>query len=151
MKKSTLALAVTLAAIANQATAAGFIEDSKASIGLRNFYYDLNTKNTGNNNGEAQEWGQGFIFNYSSGFTQGTVGFGLDAIGLLGVKLDSGGTASKAGRDRTPGQLFPLDSDGSAVDDYSKAGVTAKVRLSKTEARLGTLPVAPREPQGVGE
>src|SRR5690606_39435294 len=66
MKKSTLALAVTLAAIANQATAAGFIEDSKASIGLRNFYYDLNTKNTGNNNGEAQEWGQGFIFNYRS-------------------------------------------------------------------------------------
>lgn len=139
MKKSTLALAVTLAAIANQATAAGFIEDSKASIGLRNFYIDRDTKNTGNNNGEVSEWGQGFIFNYASGFTQGTVGVGVDVIGLLGVKLDSGGTDSKAGRDRTPGQLFPLDSDGSAVDDYSKAGVTAKVRLSKTEARIGTL------------
>ena len=139
MNKSNLALAVALAALATEATAAGFIEDGKASIGLRNFYYDLNTKNTSNNNGEAQEWGQGFIFNYSSGFTQGAVGFGLDAIGLLGVRLDSGGTASKAGRDRTPGQLFPLDSDGSAVDEYSKAGVTAKVRLSKTEARLGTL------------
>jgi len=139
MNKSNLALAVALAALATEATAAGFIEDGKASIGLRNFYYDLNTKNTSSNNGEAQEWGQGFIFNYSSGFTQGAVGFGLDAIGLLGVRLDSGGTASKAGRDRTPGQLFPLDSDGSAVDEYSKAGVTAKVRLSKTEARLGTL------------
>jgi hypothetical protein len=139
MNKSTLALAVSLAALASEASAAGFIDDSKASIGLRNFYYDLNTKNTANNNGEAQEWGQGFIFNYSSGFTEGTVGFGLDAIGLLGVKLDSGGRAGKAGRDRTPGQLFPLDSDGSAVDDYSKAGVTAKLRLSKTEARIGTL------------
>nr|WP_288500818.1 OprD family porin [uncultured Pseudomonas sp.] len=142
MNKSTLALAVALAALATEASAAGFIEDSKASIGLRNFYYDLNTKNTANNNGEAQEWGQGFIFNYASGFTQGTVGFGIDAIGLLGVKLDAGGrnlTPAKAGQDRTPGQLFPLDSDGSAVDDYSKAGVTAKLRLSKTEARIGTL------------
>ena len=139
MNKSTLALAVSLAALASEASAAGFIEDSKASIGLRNFYYDLNTKNTANNNGEAREWGQGFIFNYASGFTQGTVGFGVDAIGLLGVKLDSGGRAGKAGRDRTPGQLFPLDSNGSAVDDYSKAGVTAKLRVSKTEARIGTL------------
>jgi hypothetical protein len=139
MNKSTLALAVALGVIAQQASAAGFIEDSKATLGLRNFYYDLNTKNTANNNGEANEWGQGFIFNYNSGFTEGTVGFGLDAIGLLGVKLDSGGTVNKAGRERTPGQLFPLDSDGSAVDDYSKAGVTAKVHVSKTEGRLGAL------------
>ncbi|MGE8504145.1 MAG: OprD family porin [Pseudomonas sp.] len=138
MKKSTLALAVTLAAIANQATAAGFIEDSTASIGLRNFYIDRDTKNTTNNNGESREWGQGFIFNYASGFTQGTVGVGVDVIGLLGVKLDSGGYDTKDGRDRTPGQLFPLD-NGRAADDYSKAGVTAKLRLSKTEARIGTL------------
>lgn len=139
MNTSSLALAVALGVIAQQASAAGFIEDSKATLGLRNFYYDLNTKNTANNNGEASEWGQGFIFNYTSGFTNGTVGFGLDAVGLLGIKLDSGGYNGKAGRERTPGQLFPLDSDGSAVDDYSKAGVTAKVRISKTEARLGTL------------
>ncbi|EAA3799522.1 outer membrane porin, OprD family, partial [Salmonella enterica subsp. enterica] len=82
MNKSSLALAVALGVIAQQASAAGFIEDSKATLGLRNFYYDLNTKNTANNNGEASEWGQGFIFNYTSGFTEGTVGFGLDAVGL---------------------------------------------------------------------
>lgn len=57
MNKSNLALAVSLVALATEATAAGFIEDSKASIGLRNFYYDLNTRNTDNNNGEAREWG----------------------------------------------------------------------------------------------
>ena len=87
MNKSTLALAVAVGVVAQQAGAAGFIEDSKASLGLRNFYYDLNTKNTANNNGEAQEWGQGFIFNYSSGFTQGTVGFGADAFAYGGIKL----------------------------------------------------------------
>ncbi len=139
MNRSTLALAIAFGILAQQASAAGFIEDSKATLGLRNLYFDRDAKNTPNNNAEVSEWGQGFIFNYSSGFTEGTVGFGLDAIGLLGVKLDSGGSSAKAGRERTPGQLFPLDSDGSAVDDYSKAGVTAKVRLSKTEARIGTL------------
>lgn len=138
MNKSTLALAVTLAALANQATAAGFIEDSKATLGLRNFYFDRDDKNTANSNNEASEWGQGFIFNYQSGYTEGTVGFGLDAIGLVGIKLDSGGDSSTP-RSRAPGALFPLESDGSAVDKYGKAGVTAKARLSKTELRIGTL------------
>lgn len=139
MNTSTLALAITLAALANQATAAGFIEDSKATLNLRNFYYDRNDKNTANNNTEANEWGQGVQLNFVSGYTQGTVGFGVDAIGLVGVKLDSGGTTSKAERSRNPGALFPLESDGSAVDNYGKAGVTGKVRLSKTELRIGTL------------
>ncbi|MGB4074123.1 OprD family outer membrane porin, partial [Pseudomonas sp.] len=145
MNKSTLALAVTLAALANQATAAGFIEDSKATLNLRNFYFNADNRESqdqlGNAayNGQAKEWGQGFQLNFISGYTQGTVGFGVDAIGLLGLKLDAGGRAGKAGIDRTPGALFPLDNDGTAVDNYGKAGVTGKVRVSKTEARLGTL------------
>jgi hypothetical protein len=138
MNKSSLALAIALGVIAQQASAAGFIEDSKATLGLRNFYYDLNTRNTADNRGEANEWGQGLLFNYSSGFTEGTVGFGLDAVGLLGLKLDAGGDGDTSDS-RKPGQLFPLDSDGKARDDYSKGGVTAKVRVSKTEGRLGTL------------
>ncbi|WXL27937.1 OprD family porin [Ectopseudomonas mendocina] len=133
-----MAAAVTLAAIANQATAA-FIEDSKATLNLRNFYYDRNDKNTDDNRSEAREWGQAFQLNYISGFTEGTVGFGVDALGQLGVRLDGGGRAGKAGTDRTPGQLFPLESNGSAVDNFSKLGVTGKVRFSKTEARIGTL------------
>lgn len=140
MNKSPLALAVIAGTLALTSTAqAAFVEDSKASLTLRNFYYDRNDKNTANNNSEASEWGQGFIFNYASGYTEGTVGFGVDAVGLLGIKLDSGGTNTKAGRDRTPGQLFPLESDGSAVDEYSKAGLTAKAKVSNTELRLGTL------------
>ena len=63
---------------------------------------------------------------------------------MLGVRLDGGGRAGKTDRDRTPGQLFPLESDGSAVDEFSKGGLTGKVRVSKTEARIGTL--TPRLP-----
>jgi hypothetical protein len=138
MTKSPLAAAVLLGLIAQQAGAAGFVEDSKATLGLRNFYYDNNVKHS-DNAPSAQEWGQGFLFNYTSGFTEGTVGFGLDVVGLSGIKLDSGGTATKADRSRTPGALFPLESDGSATDSYGKAGATAKVRVSKTEGRIGTL------------
>ncbi|MGE8296043.1 MAG: OprD family porin [Pseudomonas sp.] len=138
MKKTTLALAIAASTL-SQLASADFIGDSKASLTLRNFYFDNNTVNTANNNGEASEWGQGFILNYQSGFTEGAVGFGVDAVGLLGVRLDGGGRATKAGRDRTPGALFPLESDGSAVDEFSKGGLTGKVRFSKTEARIGTL------------
>lgn len=140
MRKTSLALAVAASTLGlSQVAVADFIGDSKASLTMRNFYFDQNTKNTTNNNGEASEWGQGFILNYQSGFTEGTVGFGVDAVGMLGVRLDGGGRATKAGRDRTPGALFPLESNGSAVDDFSKGGLTGKVRFSKTEARVGTL------------
>lgn len=138
MNKSSLALAITLAAVASQASAAGFIEDSKASVGLRNFYINQDTRNADANTQE--EWGQGFQFNYISGYTEGTVGFGVDALGLLGVKLDSGkGRHGNPDSSRYGGTVFPTDENGRAVDDFSSLGLTGKVRISKTEARIGTL------------
>ena len=145
MRKTSLALAVAASTLGlSQVAFADFIGDSKASLTMRNFYFDNDVKNTANNDGAAREWGQGFILNYQSGFTEGTVGFGVDAVGMLGVRLDGGGRATKTDRDRTPGALFPLESDGSAVDEFSKGGLTGKVRFSKTEARIGTL--TPRLP-----
>ncbi|MGE8504119.1 MAG: OprD family porin [Pseudomonas sp.] len=142
MRKTSLALAVAASTLGlSQVAFADFIGDSKANLTLRNFYFDNNVRNAANSP-SSQEWGQGFIFNYQSGFTEGTVGFGIDAVGLLGVRLDGGGrsrTPAKDGQSRTPGALFPLESDGSAVDEFSKAGLTGKVRFSKTEARIGTL------------
>ena len=140
MKHTPIALAVAFGILAQQASAAGFIEDSKASLDLRNFYFNQDTRNQ--DAPSSKEWGQGFILNFQSGFTEGTVGFGVDAIGLLGVRLDGGGRSvkpEKSGQERVPGALFPLESDGSGVNDYSKAGVTAKARVSKTELRVGTL------------
>ena len=137
MNKSTLALAVALGVIAQQASAAGFIEDSKATLGLRNFYINQDTRNADANTQE--EWGQGFQLDFTSGFTQGTVGFGIDAIGLLGVKLDS-----SAGKHGNPtganygGSVFPSDGNH-AVDDFSSLGLTAKAKISQTELRYGTL------------
>ncbi|MBD9426203.1 OprD family porin [Pseudomonas sp. PDM15] len=138
MNKSSLALAVALGVIAQQASAAGFIEDSKATIGLRNFYINQDTRNQDANTQE--EWGQGFQFNYISGYTEGTVGFGVDALGLLGVKLDSGkGRHYNPDSSKYSGTVFPTDENGRAEDEFSSLGLTGKVRISKTEARIGTL------------
>ncbi|WLI29265.1 OprD family porin [Pseudomonas rhodesiae] len=148
MKKSTLALSVALGVIAQQAGAAGFIDDSKVTLGLRNFY--INTDNRDSAAGSAankragvqskqEEWGQGFDLRFISGYTQGTVGFGLDAIGLLGVRLDSGGGTNGATASSYGGTVFPSKSNGEAVDNYSSLGLTAKAKISQTELKLGTL------------
>lgn len=137
MKYAPLALAVTAAVLAQQVNAAGFVEDASANLALRNFFFDSNVRNA--NVPSTREWGQGFVLNVNSGYySHGDVGVGVDAIGLLGLKLDSGGDGQGV-RTRTPGALFPRDTDGKAVDEYSKAGLTAKVRYAKTEARIGTL------------
>ncbi len=140
MKKSTLAFAVAAGVLAQQAGAAGFVEDSKASVTARNFYINQDNRNGTAKPSKQEEWGQGFIFNFASGYTQGTVGFGVDAIGLYGVKLDSGkGTAYNNNSANKGGVVFPSDSDGRAVDDFASLGLTGKVKISKTELKLGTL------------
>lgn len=138
MNYQSLPLAIALGLIAQQAGAAGFVEDSKATLGLRNFYINQDTRNQDANTQE--EWGQGFQFNYTSGYTEGTVGVGVDALGLLGVKLDSGkGRHYNPDSSKYSGTVFPTDSDGRAEDQFSSLGLTGKLRFSKTEARLGTL------------
>ncbi|AZE51848.1 Outer membrane low permeability porin OccK8/OprE [Pseudomonas chlororaphis] len=154
MNKSTLALAVAVGVLAQQAGAAGFIEDSKATLGLRNFYINTDNRDSAANSAankaagvqsKNEEWGQGFIFNFTSGYTEGTVGFGLDAIALLGVRLDSGGgTNGSSPKTRTNygsygGTVFPSESNGDAVNQFSSLGLTAKAKISQTELKLGTL------------
>lgn len=76
--------------------------------------------------------GTGFLLDYQSGFTQGPLGLGLDALGLVGVRLDSG-------RGRSGTGLLPVHDDGRAADEFASAGVTAKARLGQTVVKHGTL------------
>lgn len=112
---------------------AAFIEDTKASLELRNFYFNRDFReNPSTANSKAEEWAQGFLLRVESGYTEGTVGFGVDALGLLGVKLDSG-------RGRTGTQLLPTGDSSGAPDDYSSLGLTAKAKVSETVLKIGTL------------
>lgn len=132
---------VLFCAHAAHATEHGFLEDSKATLTLRNFYINQDNRDgiTAKNNNYQAEWGQGFILDFTSGYTQGVVGFGVDAIGMLGIKLDS--SADKHGNPTGTsygGIVFPSDGNH-AVDDYSSLGLTAKAKISQTELKLGTL------------
>ncbi|WP_082377769.1 OprD family porin [Pseudomonas sp. RIT-PI-q] len=115
-----------------QACAGGFVDDSHADLTMRNFYFDRNYVNA-TPQAAAREWAQGFILNVRSGYTEGPVGFGLDAQGLLGVRLDSS-------RARTGTGLLPYNATTrEPADEYSELGLTAKVRASKSELQLGTI------------
>ncbi|MEJ8862256.1 OprD family porin [Pseudomonas jessenii] len=116
---------------------ADFVKDTQASLELRNFYYNRDFRNEGASQSKRDEWAQGFIFNVQSGYTTGTVGFGIDTIGLLGVKLDSS-------PDRTGSGLLAYDSQRNVADEYSTLIPTAKARLGRSELRIGGLnPVMP--------
>ncbi|MBK5001624.1 OprD family porin [Pseudomonas sp. S31] len=137
MYKSSLALAVALGVLAQQAGAAGFVEDSKLSISSRTMYFNGDNRDGGADNRES---GQGFKLDYISGFTEGTVGFGVDAQALWGIHLDGG-----RGKHPDNSSFFPSDSDGSAVGQWARLGANAKARFSKTEVHFGSA-LAPNLP-----
>lgn len=120
--------------LAATAAEGGFFADSTATLQARNYYFsrDFSDIVGASKQSKAEEWGQGFILTYKSGYTPGPVGFGLDALGTLGLKLDSS-------PDRTNTGLLPVKGDGSAPDDYSRLGLTFKARFSKTELKVGEL------------
>lgn len=122
----------SLCAQAADSAAHGFLEDSKASLSMRTLYFNSDNRDGAAQPSKTEESAQGFVLRYESGFTQGTVGFGLDAQALLGITLDSG-----AGRHVGSG-MIPSDGDG-AADTWSSFGPTAKMRLARTEFRYGTL------------
>lgn len=116
--------------VGNQADAKGFVEDSKLDLLLRNYYYNRNK--TGYHNRDDKDWTQGFHGVFKSGYTQGTVGVGVDAFGYLGIKLD--------GEDRYSGSgNLSTDSEGHNHDSFGKAGAAAKFRISKTELKIGDM------------
>ena len=132
MKWSVIALAVAagttqMAMASSQSESKGFVEDSSFNILNRNLYFSRDFRNAGpDTTDDPQEWGHGIIGTFESGFTQGTVGVGVDAIGMMGIKLDSG-------KGRTGTGLFPTSTDdGRSQDSYGESGAAVKFRISNT-------------------
>lgn len=111
---------------------AGFIDGASGSMELRNFYFDRDFHGDSATQSRRGEWAQGFMLRLQSGYTDGLVGFGLDAAGMLGLKLDSSPDRSGTG-------LLPRGSDKRAADDYAKAVVTFKAKLAQSELKVGGL------------
>lgn len=134
MRNTNTVVTLALGAIALSTQAhADFLSDSKANLGMRNFYFNNDNRDGTAAPSKTEEWAQAFMLDYKSGYTDGAVGFGVDALGLMGITLDSG-KGHHVGS-----SMIPSDSDGSAVDEWSRLGLAGKVKVSKTELRLGTL------------
>ena len=145
-----LAACLALASVGNQAMAAeesaeGFIEGSTLSVLNRNFYFNrdnrdsaapMHNPNKQPDNGYSEAWAHAVITRFESGFTQGTVGVGLDAFAMLGLKLDTGGGRNGG---RSSFDVMPVDRDGQARDEYTKVGGAAKVRLFDTVLKVGDV------------
>lgn len=135
LSKPRLALALMIGGLADTACASGFLDDAKTEVLSRNFYLsnDYRSPSPAGKN-YKQEWAQGFIGTFASGFTQGTVGFGLDAHAFYGLKLDGGKGHSGTG-------LLPVDSDGRSESEYSSAGGALKLKASRTTVAFGEMTV----------
>ncbi|VVM39413.1 Porin-like protein NicP [Pseudomonas fluorescens] len=137
---ANLRIALTFSIVATfsaKSPAAGLLEDANATLNLRNFYINRNFANEASPQNKAEEWTQSFILDARSGFTQGPVGLGVDALGLFSIKLDggkgSGGT-----------QLLPIDRDGRPADDFGRLAVAGKMKISDTVLKVGEwMPVLP--------
>lgn len=114
--------------------AEGLLQDSKGTLTLRNYYLDRDYKDDGAKTA-AREWAQGFILNLESGYTPGTLGLGLDARALVGIKLDSS-------PERSGTELLPVSaSDRRAPDDYSRLALTGKLRWGQATVKTGDVSI----------
>lgn len=135
LSKPRLALALMIGGLADTACASGFLDDAKTEVLSRNFYLsnDYRSPSPAGKN-YKQEWAQGFIGTFASGFTEGTIGVGLDAHAFYGLKLDGGKGHSGTG-------LLPVDSGGRSESEYSSAGGALKLKTSKTTLAFGEMTV----------
>ncbi|KIF60194.1 OprD family porin [Pseudomonas fluorescens] len=129
---------VLCAGFTAQVQAGGFFEDTTAKIESRTVYFnrDFRDGHTSSDQGASkrEESAQGFILNLQSGYTEGTVGFGIDALGMAGFRLDSSPDRSNSGLLPSSGEN-PRGSKG----QYAKMGLTAKVKVSDTVLKYGAL------------
>lgn len=112
---------------------ADFIDDSKASLTLRNFYYNHDLRDTkAPAQSKIEEWAQGFIFKAQSGYTDTPIGVGVDIYAGLGLKLDS--SPARSGSELLPGFTKRLgaarNSDPSSVNEYSEGTAALKLKYS---------------------
>lgn len=148
MKWSVIALAVAagtsqMAVASEQSESKGFVEDSTLSLLARSMYYNRDYRNgagfnrkadnSGFKSGYGEVWGASARAIYESGFTQGTVGFGLNAYAGALWQLDTGGGRRALG-------MFPENGG----KDASIANAAVKARVSSTTLTYGSqMPALP--------
>lgn len=127
----------------NQTEDSDFLSGSSLTLSLRNFYATQHTSEgtylRERKNGvleprrQRTTFVQAGVLNFSSGYTQGPVGFGLDAAVFAAANLERGHGAVANGGDRVL-----VNGSGDAVADWSKMGIAdIRVRFVDTEVKVG--------------
>ncbi len=119
-RKTGLYLAVAAALLSPVAAQAGFVEDSKVKLDLRNFYldrnYDGDTSDVGN-------WSQAADLQFFSGYTDTPIQFGLDMSATGAYVFDSEGNDGS----------LPYDAEADeTAESYGRAGVLTNKCAPKT-------------------
>jgi imipenem/basic amino acid-specific outer membrane pore len=111
----------------------GFMAGSSLNLLNRNMFVNKEFRNNAaDEQSYQQEWAHGINTEFESGYTEGVIGFGLDAHIYAGFKLDTGDGTNGWG-------LLPVDEDGHADDQYGELGGAVKMRMSATELKYGDL------------
>ncbi|MBD8573980.1 outer membrane porin, OprD family [Pseudomonas syringae] len=115
-------------------------QDSHLKIDMKNLWLDRNFTESGAATSKVGNWSQGFDLQFTSGYTETPLAFGLDLDAQYAYVLDS------EGNDGT----LPYDRINGIPDDYSRAGATLKMKYSQTELKVGDmrpeLPIAWHDP-----
>ncbi len=135
---AALAAFVTTSSLAPTAQA-DFLGDSKASLSSRTLYFENDAREQ---DADQRQTVTGLKFDYASGFTQGTVGVGLDLQALAGINL--GGGIDNHGS-ATVNTVSPVYSDGTPVHEWTRLQGNLKARLAQTEVKSGNA-LAPNLP-----
>ncbi|BAN46731.1 OprD family outer membrane porin [Metapseudomonas resinovorans] len=131
----------------DQSTARGFVEGQKVDLVTRNFFSHERTQDSfsftipkddgGEPTRDRWTWVQGTRLIYNSGYTEGTVGVGLDLEAIGAVNLERGKGRIAGGGNRTL-----ADSNGHGVAEWSKMGVAnLRLRASRSELKAGRFRV----------
>ncbi|TCM67516.1 outer membrane OprD family porin [Acinetobacter calcoaceticus] len=113
---------------------AALIEDSKASLYMKNLYFDRDIKDQHQlpTRPDLDHWSQSFTLNLNSGYTDTPVQVGLDATARYAIRLSSGKNIVD--------NVMPYDSKHQQqARDHLKLGAALKLKYQKTELKIGEL------------
>lgn len=143
-QKLTLAILIQAALISTayaseQSEAKGFIEDAEGSVLFRTGYINRDKKAPGVK--DQSSAAQSAIVKLESGFTQGVVGFGVNAVGDASFKLGENKNAGNGMIPRETGlnsQGELAKGAGDSYDHWARGGASVKARVSNTTVEYGT-------------
>jgi hypothetical protein len=131
-QKLTLVLLIQAAFItttyaSEQSESKGFVEDAEGSVLFRTGYI---SRDRDGGRTDTSSLGQAAMVNLKSGFTKGTIGFGVDIIGDVGFKIGENANNGNG--------MLVQRADGSAYNHWGRGGGVVKARASNTTVSYGT-------------